>query len=201
MPDKPLDQEQDLARGEEETAYMGFVSQGGLAGRVRKLLVSKFAGVLHRRNPMISVWEPTTLFEEISTSAPRDGDFSEVYNLDFKSGNSGNRHNFTEDYAFFEIFAMDPGSQEPTPVTPGSLGLFSSYRLVNSSASDPLIIYAYQSGLSNYASSNLAIYKESGTSFRMGQGGQNEALNGYSDTTLYLCRIVGWKMTVRPTTL
>ena len=201
MADKPLDQEPELTETEEETAFMGFVSQGGLAGRVRKLLVAKLAGVLHRQNPMITVWTKEDLLEDISTSAPRDTDFSEVYNLDFKSGSSGDRYNFTDDYTFFELFLMDYYSfsgvagAQINPITPASYGLIPSSKLANSSQSDPVFI-----PITNFV--NFAIYKESDTSFRIAEGAADEEISNYDSIQgIYLCRIVGWKMTVRPTTL
>ena len=188
MADRPLSQEPNLARGEEPTAFMGFISEGGLAGRVRKLLIAKFAEVLHRRNPLVLVQEPTTIFE--SSTGVRDSDFSETYNLDFKSGSSGPRHNFTDNYSFFELYFQRSTSgsaannrDDPTLITSVSVN--------SATQSDSLQIFNTGVGANRFA-------KNSDTSFKL--AGINIS-NGSVISSALLTKIVGIKLTSTPSSL
>ena len=193
MADKPLSQEPDLARGEEETAFMGFVSQGGLAGRVRKLLIAKFAEVLHRRNPHVLVQEPVTIFE--SSTGVLDSDFSQTYNLDYKSGSSGPRHNFTNGYSFFEFYfqrnrntAFINNGQAPE--------LISASAVLNATESDSLQLLNFGRGdnvayLNRFAKNTDTSFKLAGIS-TFDRGAVNSGL---------LTKIVGIKLTSTPSSL
>ena len=181
MSDKPLDQEQDLARGEENTAYMGFVSQGGLAGRVRKLLIEKFAEVLHRRNPMAVVWEDTPLFDDDARGDTTISD-NTVYHLDFKSGNSGPRHDFTDDYTHF-LFVIG-SAREASVFLPAPL-------LLNSSTTSPVPLDALELASNSLNGNEISIAKESDTSFRVAGSASQKCLS----------QIIGYKMVIKPQSL
>ena len=146
----------------------------------------------------------TTLFEDLTLNAPRDGDFSELYNLDFKSGNSGPRHNFTNGYTHFEVLVSysysSHGGGTTRVGTPKSLGIFPISELLDATQTAPceisLGLNRTQHGSSSGSSvQGLALAKESDTSFRIGG---NSSGTAYNSAYVFIHRIVGWKQTLRP---
>ena len=204
MADRPLKDEETLAESEESTALLGAVSDATPAGEVRNQTIAQRAESLHRQNPMEVMWEPTTLFEDLTSDAPLDNDFSETYNLDFKSGNSGPRRDFSDGYAFFEIYfahkfrstssndfdSIDLDSKE-----------FNAHRMLNSTEDAPLVVFTYGqfagSGLSRYL---LLFTRNSDTSFKIATRQIDESPDS-SSTNMYINRIVGWKMVIRPSSM
>lgn len=202
--DTPLWEADELEKEKWATALLAFVNEPGAEGRTRKGAIALLQKMLQAVNPLEVAWEKTTLFEDLTANAPRDGDFSEHYNLDFRSGNSGPRHNFTDGYTHFELLVSysysSHGGGTTRVGTPKSLGIFPISELLDATQTAPfeisLGLNRTQHGSSNSSSvQGLALAKESDTSFRIGG---NSSGTAYSTTYVFLHRIVGWKQTLRP---
>ena len=198
--DTPLWEEDELEKDKWSSALLGFVNEPGAAGRTRKGAIALLAEMLHAVNALEVAWEPTTLFEDITSSAPEDSDLSETFNLDFKSGNSGPRHNFTDGYTFFELY-LGEGSIPDSDLDLGSVEVIAP-RLLNSSPSTPAVIALGLTRFSgsSYTKQNFVFAKASDTSFRIGTRTSNY-VSSSGDNIFILARIVGWKMTIRPSSL
>lgn len=203
--DTPLWETDELEKEKWATALLAFVNEPGAQGRTRKGAIALLQEMLQEVNPLEVAWEKTTLFEDLTNNAPRDGDFSEIYNLDFRSGNSGPRHNFTNGYTHFELFVSynyryQNGSASTGIGTPKSLGIFPISELLDATQTNPFEISlgldSSSTGSSRYTNvQGLALAKENDTSFRMGG---NAGGSTYSSAQAFLHRIVGWKQTLRP---
>ena len=208
MANKPLYEEPELSDDELTDAIVGFIHNSTRTGRPRKRSIARLAEALHAVNALEVVWEKETLFEDLTNNSPRDGDFSEIYNLDFRSGNSGPRHNFTNGYTHFELFVSynyryQNGSASTGIGTPKSLGIFPISELLDATQTNPFEISlgldSSSTGSSRYTNvKGLVLAKENDTSFRMGG---NAGGSTYSSAQAFLHRIVGWKQIIRPSSL
>ena len=219
MADTKLKDRQDLADSERSTALLALVSDATNAGVTRKYTIAQLAEALHAVNELEVVWEETTLIEADIDADPTNAIFhsgavSETatvgsstdqanypaqqisyyqdVNLDFKAGNSGPRHNFTDNYESFEIVvAGTQASSGDTRIEANTFGRHSinGYILLNSTAKKPIIIHK-----SGAREGTLILKRQTDTSFRMGA-------IGTPSNPLGLVRIIGWKQTIRPSSL
>ena len=167
MADIPLKDKPTLSDIDEgATAIVGAVEDETTSAVGRKQTFSQRAESLHLQNAMKLVWEKVTLFSDRAVSADT------ITNLNFKSGNAGPRHNFTDDYVFFSFF--DP---------------LNNYKILRPA---PEILESSLTETTRLFSSNSAsdFARISDTSFQLGEAHISGRFT-----------IIGYKLMIMPTTL
>ena len=166
MADVPLKDKSTLSETEEATTIVGAVEDETTSSEGRKQTFAQRMESLHRQNTMKLVWEKVTLFSDRAVTADT------TTNLNFKSGNSGPRHNFTDDYVFFGYFNPDNNHKF----------LNAAPDILESSLSEPIRFFGTNT-TDDFA-------KISDTSFQLGS---SYSSGGFT--------IVGYKLMIMPTTL
>ena len=218
MADIKLKDREILRQSEEDTAILAAVADETLTGETRKLTIPGMAAAQHRENPLVAVWESTTLWNaipgtdtvtfhgaRIETDAD---DISDFYarrtvdntvagitedSLDFKVGNSGPRHSFADDYLFFVLYtSKDETSSDFEFHTPR---IVNSYLLTDSSMASPLQF------LEAATDDGLLFAKLSDTQFTLGRSQKTGADDSSSGYATYLWKIEGVKLIYRPESL
>ena len=190
MADIKLKDRDALRQSEEDTAILAAVSNETNTGETRKVTIPGIAEAQHRENPLVAVWEETTLYEPAEATQPEisSPDSSTilgatVYNLDYKQGSSGPRQDFSEGYTFFVISTRGSDSNS---VTLDFALIIPSIILLNSSATDPFTIpiplsYRYASNTPPTAAYGISFARISDTTFRaglLGQSGEPASITG-----------------------
>ena len=200
MADVPLKDRESLRQSEESTAIYAVVADETNTGEARKQTIAAAAAAQHRENPLVAMWERTTLFEGNAEppgqSHTNDRVFgTSVNSLDFKQGSSGPRHNFTDGYTFF-VFSFARTTNAPTSEDrTWSTGTTApSILLLDSSESAPFVLHAISAG-SFYGTTGVAFARISNTSFKivLSQGSQS-----HSESLTRLTKIEGLKLAYQP---
>ena len=205
MADIKLKDREALRQSEEGTAILAAVSNETNTGETRKVTIPGMAEAQHRENPLVATWEKTTLFEPAAANQPdiisssTDVLNTPVYNLDYKTGMSGPKHDFTEGYTFFVISAK--GSSSSAEDLPSGL-IIPSITLLNSNETTPFSIpmplsVRYSNNSTSY-SYGLAFANVSDTSFRIGLINTSGSRSTRNDDTPQLTKIEGLKLIYRP---
>ena len=204
MADIKLKDREILRQSEEDTAILAAVADETLTGETRKVTIPGLAAAEHRENPLVAVWEQVILYNN-----PIQNIAGSALNLDFKAGNSGPRHNFTDGYQFFafEIYSdlvesdadfVDTGARSyavlPSPI-------FLLYNKLKLSA-----VYEQRSDSANrdYDYNSFVFTRISDTSFSTARG--SVLADGVIGTSLtsrysYFTRIIGLNLIYRPESL
>ena len=207
MADVELKDRESLRQSEESTAIYAVVSDETNNGEARKQTIAAAAEAQHRENPMVAVWERTTLFDGDATpetNSDTDGFSDTVHNLDYKSGSSGPRHDFTDGYQFFVFYFNSSASQDAGDKKWAPFSQVASILLINSSESTPIITGSIIDSLGGSASprsNGVAFAKNNDTSFKIVSYNQSSTDNDptiYSDSTLHLSKIEGLKLAYQP---
>ena len=175
----------ELTQTEEEEGLIPISSAPDPSGRWRWKTIKGFAESLFRRNPQVVVWEKTTLFDG-DAQGNQGIENNTIYNLDFESGNSGPRHDFTDAYTHF-LIKIGWNTLFFSPFLPAPA-------LLESSTSDPLWLSVISAG--GVSGIPAGIAKVSDTSFRVGL---NTPVN--TGTNTIVSKIIGYKMVIKPKSL
>ena len=181
----------ELTESEEQTALMPLVRGPANTDNVVHETIADFAESLHAENPIEVAWKEDTLWEDYQT--PIQIGSSTIYSLNFKSGNAGTRHNFSDGYVFFRFHL-----NSNTPVHEDSFNsyLIPASKILNSSETEPANINGTPTYSTNFgaflSSGNFA--KITNTSFKVPRG-----LSGSENN--YLAKIVGLRQIIRPSSI
>ena len=205
MADIKLKDREALRQSEEGTAILATVSNETNTGLARKVTIPGMAEAQHRENPLVAVWERVTLFDGDATPEATNSDFSSTtHNLDYKSGNSGPRHNFTDGYREF-VFRFNYGSGAPDATDKKWAAFYRapSIFIIDATETEPFVIdigYRIVGGSSLYIQ-GVAFAKNTDTRFKIAKVQFRSDTNDPTisdDSTLHLSKIEGLKLTYQP---
>ena len=203
-----LRERETLRQSEYATAIMAAVSDDTNAGETRKFTIAELAEISAIVAPATPTWERTTLFDGDATGEKGSSDTSfgpTAHNLDFKSGSSGPRHDFTDGYQFFVI---------KTTLRSGTLSdiqkllipqfLIPSILITDSAETNPVSLWVNN----NTYVSILYFIKSGNTSFKIAGGD----IDGFQETSgrtggvtyagsVRMIKIEGLKMVIQPSSL
>ena len=208
MADIKLKDREALRQSEEGTAILAAVANETNTGVARKVTIPGMAEAQHRENPLVAVWERVTLFDGDATPEATNSDFSSTtHNLDYKSGNSGPRHNFTDGYQEF-VFRFNYGSGAPDATDKKWAAFYRapSIFIIDATETEPFVIdigdsIGYSSGAVSLYIRGVAFAKNTDTRFKIAKVQFRSATNDPTisdDSTLHLSKIEGLKLAYRP---
>lgn len=205
MADIKLRDRDTLRDAERSTALIALVSDDTNAGVTRKYTLAELNEALADISTPRFTWEKTTIFS--GDAEPEEGNaertFSTtVHNLDFKSGGSGPRHDFTEDYIFFNIgvvkFARNATSVDSQDRTWSPINSFPAISLLDATETSPLVfpptIPTFNENQPTYS---IALAKITDTSFKVvGIQTDHQGVNTVTVPSIHISKIEGLKLTI-----
>ena len=169
MADIKLRDRDTLRDAERSTALIALVSDDTNAGVTRKYTLAELQAALNAINPPEFEWERTTIFTGNAEGEEGNSDLTfsnTVYNLDFKTGNTGPRHDFTDGYTHFNMGFVSQGADpNNSDRTWSNTITIPSILLLEATESAPVVIPS-PTGTSN-SSRGFALAKNSDTSFKV----------------------------------
>lgn len=202
MADIKLKDRSTLRRSEYTTAIMAAASDDTNAGETRKFTMAELAEILAVVAPVTPTWERMTLFDGDATGEKGSGDTSfgpTAHNLDFKSGSSGPKHDFTDGYQFFVIKAGVTGAPSDDDRFLSPQFFIPSILVTGSTETNPVSVWTNN----NTYVSILYFTKLSDTSFKVAAGNLSgfQATSGRTGGVTYaedfrLIKIEGLKLVI-----
>ena len=181
-----------LDPNDRDTALIPLSSSKTRKAKARKKLIAGFAESLFRQNPMKSVWEKTTLFENYTSPlAFESNTWANTRSLDAQQS-------FNDGYSHF-VFHMNTASSNASAENDIEF-LHINPIIVNASETAPLGIYHRKSNRRLRVSKFARI---TNTSFRIRNEDYTVSGPNFISrfATLYLTKIVGYKQIIRPSSL
>ena len=204
MADVPLKDRESLRQSEESTAIYAVASDETNTGEARKQTIAAAAEAQHRENPLVAVWERTTLFDGDATpetNADRDGFSNTVHDLGFKRGSSGPRHNLTDGYQFFVFYFNYSTNQDAADKKWAPNYPIPSILILEATESSPTTIPIGPSGYNDDSNNAVSFAKNTDTSFKIVKSNQDKnegTVTIQTLSTLHLSKIEGLKLTYQP---